>query len=370
MKYLLLFLLYISSQSVNALNIALVNPTAKEETFWALITELTQEAAKDLNIELTVYYSDSHRMIQSQLIERIVTGKNKPDYLIFLPYGGSILNSFNALESAKVPFVTLERAYDIKRVRQKINKPQETYKYWLGEIYNDNIQDGKLLANHLYRHAKRLIHTQEPLTTIALNGDYYTESLDRAEGFMDAFFDKTDVVINQVVPARWNREEAGRRFLKLNERYGKSDIVWSASDQMALGVLDVLEQTSLVPNKDFVIGGFDLIPEAIRAIHENKLTASVGGHFLQGVWAIIRLYDYHHGIKHAFIKSDDAPFIESIVIDVENIKQYKMLADINDFSSIDFTAFSLHKNQQNDVKYYDLTLKNFIEKLTKASVTH
>ncbi|MCO4800110.1 MAG: hypothetical protein KC484_12900, partial [Colwelliaceae bacterium] len=71
MRFYFYALLFFFSISSFGLNITLVNPTSKEETFWALITKLTQEAALDLDINLTVYYSDSHRVVQSELIEKI-----------------------------------------------------------------------------------------------------------------------------------------------------------------------------------------------------------------------------------------------------------------------------------------------------------
>ena len=361
-KRLLLSLLVFIGFQVQAINVVLVNPTAKEETFWALITQLTQEAAKDLSINLTVYYSDSHRVIQSELITQIVTGKNKPDFLIFLPYGGSILRSFDALEKSKTPFVTLERVFDIKRVSH-IGKPQEVYKYWLGEIYNDNVKAGTLLANRLYEIALEKHIQTDALKAIALNGDYYAEAIDRAEGFYRSYIAKDDVIISKIIPLSWNRQNASDRFLKLNERYEKSDIIWSASDQMALGVLDVVEQTGLEPNKDFVIGGFDLIPEAIQAIHDGKMTASIGGHFLQGVWALIKIYDYHQGIKNVFKKGDVTAYVQSYIVDHTNIDKYIILAKENDYAKIDFAEFSLTHQKSKDADDYQLNLENYVEKL-------
>jgi ABC-type sugar transport system substrate-binding protein len=365
MRYCFSLCLLLFSTVSYGLNIALVNPTSKVETFWALITQLTQEAAIDLDINLTVYYSDSHRMVQSALIEKIVTAKNKPDYLIFMPYGGSIIRSFNALEKAKIPFVTLERVFDINKVSE-IGLPQVVYKYWLGEIFNDNIKAGKLLAHSLFSFAQENLILERQYHAIALNGDYYAESLDRAEGFSRFFKVKNNVVINQILPVHWNRQEAGKLFLKLHNRYGKNDIVWAASDQMALGVLDIIDETGLIPNKDFVLGGFDLIPEAVQAIKDNRMTASVGGHFLQGVWALIKIYDYHHNIPNVFIKGETKPFIESTLIDRSNIERYKVLVKRKKFSNVDFSTFSLRQNNLEDGSEYQLTLDSFIDKLNSS----
>ncbi|MEW6990451.1 ABC transporter substrate-binding protein [Colwelliaceae bacterium 6441] len=365
MRYFVFLSLYVFSALSYGLNVVLVNPNPKDEIFWGLVTQLTQEAAIDLDINLKVYYSESHRIVQSELIEKIVTSKDKPDYLIFMPYGGSIFRSFNALEKAKIPFVTVDRVFDINRVK-KIGRPQEVFKYWLGEIYIDNFQMGKHLANSLYDYAKKHNISNKGYRAIAINGDYYAESINRAEGFYRALLAKDDVIINQIVPVGWVRQEAGSRFIKLHNRHGLNEIVWAASDQMALGVLDKVAQLGLVPNKDFVIGGIDLIPEAIQAIKDNRMTASVGGHFLQGVWALVKVYDYHHNIADVFVKGDTKPLIKASIIDRDNMDQYYILAKTKDFSGINFNEFTLSHRKLNGENEYNFDLLHFIEKLNAS----
>lgn len=350
--------------SAHAINVVLVNPTSKNETFWDLVTELSQYAAKDLNINLTVYYAESHRMVQSELIHQIVNGKEKPDYLIFMPYGGSVLRTFKTLEESKTPFVTLERAYDVSTVGD-IGKPQEKYQYWLGEIYNDNIADGKRLADLLYRKAKTINVGTKHYQAVALNGDYYAESIDRSKGFSHYYQSKNNVDIVKVIPVHWNRKQASKLFLQLHRSIGSSHIVWAASDEIALGVLDVANQTDLIPNNDFVLGGFDLIPEALQAIYDGRMTGSIGGHFLQGVWALIKIYDYDSGITQTLKKGDDRAFIKSTIVDSGNIKRYIILSKVVDHSRVDFREFTLRYLGSDNPKDYQLSLKNYVEKLNK-----
>ena len=84
-------------------------------------------------------------------------------------------------------------------------------------------------------------------------------------------------------------------FFQFNKRYSNIDIVWAASDGMALGVMDAISSGhSKISRESILIGGVDWTPEAIRMIQQNHIDASVGGHFMQAAWALVKIYDHHH----------------------------------------------------------------------------
>jgi hypothetical protein len=35
--------------------------------------------------------------------------------------------------------------------------------------------------------------------------------------------------------------------------------------------------------------------EALEALRSGRLTSLAGGHFITGAWALVLIYDYHHG---------------------------------------------------------------------------
>ena len=361
MKILFSFCFLISSFT-HSMEVAFINPTTKDDAFWSLTTQFIQEAAKDLNIQLTVYYAENYQ-IQSNLVKKIATSSDKPDYVIFMPYGGSIINSFNTLEEAAIPFVTLERVYG-EEYRAQIQKPQELYRFWLGEMYYDNVKAGQILADKLILEAKYKVPNKE-LHVIGINGDNFMESKERALGLEKAINNSKNTILSQVATAYWDRNEASEKFINLYQRYGENEIVWVASDEMALGVLDAAKQMKLKPNQDLFIGGFDWIPEALDAIQKNKITASIGGHFIQGAWSLIKLYDHHNGIK-TFIKGDNTAYIDMKIIDKTNVEKFKVLMNKVDFSKVDFAEFSLkHFSNKQPHLGYQLTIDNLLEKLSK-----
>lgn len=67
------------------------------------------------------------------------------------------------------------------------------------------------------------------------------------------------------------------------------DAVFCANDLMALGVCDVLAPRGL----ELPVGGVDLIPEALRAVADGRMTASVGPlgrEIVRGVLEAVRAY--------------------------------------------------------------------------------
>lgn len=69
----------------------------------------------------------------------------------------------------------------------------------------------------------------------------------------------------------------------------RPDAVFCANDLMALGVCDVLAPRGL----ELSVGGVDLIPEALRAVADGRMTASVGPlgrEIVRGVLEAVRAY--------------------------------------------------------------------------------
>jgi len=103
-------LIFFLAFSAQAIEVTFINPSFKGSPFWQEVSDIANVAASDLNISLKIIYSGGHRLLQKEQIDKLITQENKPDYVIFLPYDGTALATFNKLEQAKLPFVTLERS--------------------------------------------------------------------------------------------------------------------------------------------------------------------------------------------------------------------------------------------------------------------
>ncbi len=338
------------------MEVILLNPSDRNSSFWNRITKLSHGAADDLGINLEVIYSDSHHFLQLKSIEKIIAQEKHPDFIMFMPFKESIEKTFSALEKAKIPFVTLERVYGVSAL-EFIGLPQEKYKYWLGEMYHDNVKASYDLSLKLVEASKK---NSKHLNTIANTGDSFSINFKRIEGLERVLMKNGLPEITQSVRANWKRKEAQLKFELLQKRYGDINFVWAASDDMALGAADAAIQLNMKINKDIVVGGFDWTPEAIRAIDNGELTASVGGHFMQGAWALIKLYDHYNGLD-IFQKGDNTDYVKMQVLDKTNVARYRQLMKSLDLSKIDFAKFSLsHKANNSPEEGYRFTLEQFM----------
>ena len=89
---------------------------------------------------------------------------------------------------------------------------------------------------------------------------------------------------------------------------------------MALGAMDAAIARGRKPGKDIFIGGLNWSAEALERVQDGKMVASIGGHFMQGGWAMVLIHDYHMGRDFADLGVEfTAPMT---VIDQSNVAEY------------------------------------------------
>ena len=95
-------------------------------------------------------------------------------------------------------------------------------------------------------------------------------------------------------------------------------------------------------------------------IQTKHIDASVGGHFMQASWALVKIYDHHHGMD-VFKKSADKYSYDLEVITAKNVERYMPIAKPIDWSKVDFMRFSLFNHQE--IKDYDLSFERIIAQI-------
>jgi len=346
---------------IYALEVVFINPSMEGNDFWDQVNVVASATANDLKVSFKIVHSGGHRLLQKQLINELIVQDNKPDYVIFLPYDGTAFETFAKLEQAKIPFVTLERTV-FPDLQVKLGYPQEYFKYWLGEIYHDNKKAGRLLAKALIKASKISFIDTKALNVVGISGDMSGQSSERNAGLIEELEHDTDYSLAQIVNARWERKIAGEMFVGLLRRYKNIKVVWTAADIMALGVTDIANQQGKTIDRDLFIGGFDWTIEALQAIKENSYTASVGGHFMQTAWALVKIYD-HANNKPAFTVVGNAPSYELQLIDRSNIDDYQVLLNSPDWSKVNFRQFSL--SRQANITHYQFDFSKVLEQLNQ-----
>ena len=215
-------------------------------------------------------------------------------------------------------------------------------------IYYDDKQAGALLAENLISSGKSKGYASLFIT--GLSGDNSEISVNREKGLFTNLNEQ--IQLNQVVRTLWDPVKSQAIVPSILKRYPKTNVFWTASDEIALAVKHALSKGGY--RKEMLIGGIGWTPKAINAIKNNELTASVGGHFMQGAWAVIKAFDHSQGYQ-AFSIQNSQPLLHQ-AINKDNINQYQMLANNPNWKQIDFTQFSLFLNKKITQYNFDLDL--------------
>ena len=161
------------------------------------------------------------------------------------------------------------------------------------------------------------------------------------------------MVLLDVVLAGWRQYIAEEIVSRAFEQHKNVDVIWAASDEMVLGVLDAVKQFERILGRDFVVGFFDWNADVIQKIVKGDVVASFGGQFFEGGLALVLLYDYHHGLDFAdsLGTSISTPMYS---VTSKNVNEYLAKLDNVDWNNIDFRQFS--KTLNLDLKRYDFSL--------------
>ena len=333
----------------NNKSVLLVNPSIENDPFWHKTEQITQQAALELNLDLSIIYGNGTRFFQLQEIKKYFAENKAPDYIILMNYPGHAKVSMDLLQQHNVKVITLEQTLS-KEERAQIGSPGGLYNNWLGEVYFNNKYAGFKLAAELINQIQKA--NKKPVVA-GISGHYGSESSLRNSGLRSAV-DESGAYLTQIVHAGWSAEDAYKKTLKLFKRYPDINILWCASDHMALGALKAIESLGLTPGKDVLIGGFDWTIKAIESINNKKLSASVGGHFMMGAIAMIAIYDIENDIPHQpFVNSTKNSFNLDLITK-SNVQKHYDLLTLSDLRHIDFKKLAPLYSRQEKINTFNL----------------
>ena len=168
----------------------------------------------------------------------------------------------------------------------------------LDEVHPQAEDAGYLTARALIERGKRerAFGPDGKLHMLAIAGDRSTpSSIKRNQGMRRAVAEDPRVALEQEVYAAWTREKAAEQADWLYQRYPDAKLAWAGNDLMAFGAMTAWEKRAGKPGVDAWFSGINTSTEALEAVKSGRLTALAGGHFITGAWALVMIYDYHHG---------------------------------------------------------------------------
>jgi ABC-type sugar transport system substrate-binding protein len=312
--------------------------------FWKNVHDLIVAAAEDLDVDLEIRYAEENFIkMKAQVDETLSNPDHRPDGIIFHNYkllGEKILAK---AESVGVKSIIFNSGFGDT---DSYLSPRKRYKHWIAQILPDDRYAGEVLLRQL-KNAASVTDRNVPYYVVAMEGNRSSRAyLARKEGFERLLRVDNQLEFTQYIPADWSRSTARSQFGVIMKRYPETFIMWAANDNMALGLIDGAKDIGLVSGKDFVVGGVDWLPEALDAVKTGEMSVSIGGHFVEGMWALILMYDYLKGIdfepKHGVsIKTRMLALDKAMLEELGNVSEKLNQENLR---KVDFKLFSKKHN--------------------------
>jgi ABC-type sugar transport system substrate-binding protein len=319
--------------------VSFLNPADGSDAFFGSMVSFMRRAAADLGVELEVIDSHRDHPAMRRKARELVERATPPEYLLLVNEQGLAVEALPPATARGIKVLLLNEGLMVPD-RQTLGNPGERHPGWLGELVPDDRRAGYLLAGSLIGAARRGGRRDQDGRIVmgALGGSFTSSSLLRINGLRQAVAEAGDVTLVEVVPANWEIDRAREETARLLGSHPKLGALWSASDHMALGAAEALAAAGLRPGADVALGGVDWAPFAFGKVREGAFTATVGGHFLDGAWALVLLHDHHH-------RPEMGPSQEKsqlALVTRENVDTYERL--FTRPKEIDFKRFSKVRN--------------------------
>lgn len=274
--------------SAREMRVVFLNPGSVEDIgMWGLAANFMQAAADSLGIRLEVLYADRNHVKMLELAEEVSRRADSPDYVILVnekQAGPAMMSLFKGSR----PKILLMHNDLTAGQRKEFGGERARMLNWIGTLTTDDHLASMLLIQALTR---RCPGYPEAVAISGIQSNPVTE--DRERGLKDFFLDPVRGRLVQVAHANWGYTEGKARAQGLLNRYPSLSVIWAANDSMAMGAFDAVREAGL--EKRIIVGGLGGFPEALKSIQSGGLKVSVGGHSTTGAWALVLLYDYHHG---------------------------------------------------------------------------
>ncbi len=220
--------------------------------FFKILVDGAKRSAEVLGVTLVV--ADAEDRDDKQLSDILEFIERRVSAIIINPTNAdTIVPGIELANSKKIPVFTVDR---------KVSGGQV-----LSLVASDNVAGGELAAQVL---AKRLNGKGRVVELEGIPGASAT--VDRGTGFNNALKGYPGIQVVARESAQFEREQAKKIIAQLQSARLNFDAVFAHNDNMILGTLDALLESG---DTGKALVGFDGIPEAIDAIHNRQLAATI-----------------------------------------------------------------------------------------------
>lgn len=227
--------------------------------------------AAELDVELITYDANNDVAKQASNIEDLI--QRGVDAIITDPVDvKGLIPAIELASQRRIPLVTFDRT-----------APGAPYLFFVG---SDDVEAGRLACRFL---AEKLDGKGK---IIILEGDIGSSpAINRLQGFYEEIKKYPDMKVVFKKSGGFFREEGYRVMEEALARIPDFDAIYSQNDDMILGSLEAMKDAGIKP-EDVLTIGTDAIPDALVAIREGKLDATIQYPISQAEIALEELVRY------------------------------------------------------------------------------
>jgi ABC-type sugar transport system substrate-binding protein len=290
--------------------IGVVVPTLSAQ-FWNTYIDFIRKGAEQLGVNLVVLNADNKPDQMVKSLEDLVA--RPADGIIFTPYWATAARGLTLARDANIPVVLTDSYPPFPP--QSARFPN--YKAFIGPSDEDA---GRQMAEALFAAMKPDARGKKVIGVV--NGTAGTSvAIDRRKGLADALKDHPEVQIVGEVDGNFVRDTSQTVFESLYQAHPDIKGVWAANGGTATGVLTALKNAGKQPGKDVLVVAMDLNPENVDAVEKGDLLFDIGGHWLQGGYALVMLYDQIKG--KPIPKDNDVIKLKLLPLTRDKVAQFK-----------------------------------------------
>lgn len=225
-----------------------------DNPFFAAMLKGAQTQAEAHGVDLS--YADANNDDSQQLLTIQNFADKKVDFIIVNPTNSQAVRpGIELADRARIPVITVDRkAYGVQVV---------------SHIASDNVAGGRLAGEYLARKLESggAIAEFEGIPGVSA-------SYERGKGFNDALAGHKNLRVTTHEVANFSRADARAAMDQLLAQNQTFAAVFAHNDNMILGVMDALQASPAQHPRPLLVG-FDAIPEALQALREGKIAATV-----------------------------------------------------------------------------------------------
>ena len=241
-----IFLAFAASASAERIGLVI---STQNNPFFVTLKEGAEAKAKELGHDLIVLDSQDNPAKELGNVEDLLV--KGIDVLLINPTDSdAVVSSVKAANRNKIPVVTLDRAANGGDV--------------VSHVASDNVLGGEMAGNFI---VEKLGGKGKVVELEGIPGT--TAARDRGTGFNKAAAGKLEVVAKQA--ADFDRTKGLNVMENILQAQPEIQAVFAHNDEMALGALKAIEASG----RDIFVVGFDATDDAVAAVKEGKLAATV-----------------------------------------------------------------------------------------------